>query len=330
MTNLWATRGTTGPLFCFVGHTDVVPPGDEAAWDSPPFVPTERDGKLYGRGAADMKGGIAAFITACERFLTDYPEPKGRIALLITSDEEGPAVDGTVKVIETLQTRGEQIDWCLVGEPSSQQCLGDTIKNGRRGSLSGYLTIKGTQGHVAYPQLADNPVHRAAPFLEALSREVWDQGSEHFPATTLQIANIQAGTGAPNIIPGELRLQFNLRFSTALSAETIQQRVESLLEQQGLEYELRWSLSGQPFLTPSGALVAAAQQSIAQVTGTTARLDTGGGTSDGRFIAPTGAEVIELGLNNATIHKVNEHIAIADLEPLSRIYQGILEQLLAR
>jgi succinyl-diaminopimelate desuccinylase len=326
--NLWARRGSTAPLFAFAGHTDVVPPGPLEAWDTDPFTPTLKDGELYGRGAADMKSSIAAMVTACERFVAAHPDHNGSIAFLITSDEEGPSINGTVKVVQQLEARGEKIDWCLVGEPSSRQQTGDVIKNGRRGSLNGILTIHGQQGHVAYPQLADNPIHRAAPVLAELAAMEWDAGNEHFPPTTLQISNVRAGDGTENVIPGTLEALFNLRFSTESSAESIQQRVEDMLHQHELHYTLKWKLSGQPFLTPAGELVDAARSAIAAVSGIETELSTSGGTSDGRFIAPTGAQVVELGPTNATIHKVNESVKVADLDCLSVIYEEILKRLL--
>jgi succinyl-diaminopimelate desuccinylase len=326
--NLWARRGTSAPLFAFAGHTDVVPPGPLEAWDSDPFIPTLRNGEMYGRGAADMKSSIAAMVTACERFVTAHPGHTGSIAFLITSDEEGPSVNGTVKVVEQLEGRGEKIDWCLVGEPSSQEHAGDIIKNGRRGSLNGILTIHGQQGHVAYPQLADNPIHRAAPALAELAAVEWDNGNAHFPPTTFQISNIRAGDGTENVIPGTVNVLFNLRFSTESTAESIQTRVEEILKQHDLHYTLKWKLSGQPFLTPAGALVDAARSAIATVTGIDTELSTSGGTSDGRFIAPTGAQVVELGPVNATIHKVNECVKVAELDDLSVIYEEILNNLL--
>lgn len=329
VTNLWARRGTAGPLLAFAGHTDVVPPGPENAWTSPPFRPEVRAGLLYGRGAADMKGSIAAMVTACERFLAEHPDHRGSLAFLITSDEEGSATEGTVKVIETLEARNEKIDWCLVGEPSSVEQAGDVVKNGRRGSLSGTLSVRGVQGHVAYPQLADNPVHRALPALTELAAAVWDDGNEFFPPTTLQISNIQAGTGATNVIPGTLEVLFNFRYSTASSAASLRQRVHTLLDRHGLEYRLDWFHSGGPFLTPAGALVDAVRVAIRTVTGLETELSTSGGTSDGRFIAPTGAQVVELGPVNATIHKVNECVAVDELERLTRMYEGVLRQLLA-
>jgi len=326
--NIWLRRGKTKPLFVFLGHTDVVPTGDLNAWDFPPFEPTIKEGLLYGRGTADMKGGIACFVTAVERFVQQYPDHQGSIALMITSDEEGCAKNGVVKVVEVLEQRGEKIDWCLVGEPSSEKQIGDVIKIGRRGSLCAVLTIHGIQGHVAYPHKADNPIHRFAPALKALTEEIWDQGNQFFPPTSLQISNINSGTGAENIIPADVKVMFNLRFSTELNADIIKQRVHAILDQHALHYGLNWRLSGNPFLTASGALIDAAHKAIKKVTGLETLDDTGGGTSDGRFIAPTGAEVIELGHLNGTIHKVNENIGVADLDILSKIYQKILEGLL--
>ncbi|MFK7159737.1 succinyl-diaminopimelate desuccinylase [Marinospirillum sp. MEB164] len=328
--NLWARRGQQQPLFCFAGHTDVVPPGPQERWETDPFTPEiDSEGFLRGRGAADMKGSIAAFIEALEVFLTRHPHPQIDLALLLTSDEEGPAKNGTVKVVEWLEERNEKIDWCLVGEPSSTTQVGDVIKNGRRGSLGGRLIIKGKQGHVAYPHLARNPIHLAAPALTALTEEVWDQGNAFFPATSFQISNIHAGTGATNVVPGELEVLFNWRFSTELTAEAIQARTEAILKAHQLDYVIEWQLSGLPFLTAEGSLVAAAQTAIKQVTGRQTQLSTSGGTSDGRFIAPTGAQVVELGPVNATIHQVNERVAAADLEQLSEIYSGLLESLAA-
>jgi succinyl-diaminopimelate desuccinylase len=328
--NFWARRGEQGPLLAFAGHTDVVPTGPRERWQSDPFTPTERDGMLYGRGAADMKGSLAAMVTACERFVAAHPDHRGSIAFLVTSDEEGPSVDGTVKVVEHLEGRGEKIDWCLVGEPSSNQALGDVIKNGRRGSLGGKLRVLGKQGHVAYPHLADNPVHRVTPALAELCAIEWDQGNEHFPPTSFQISNIHAGTGADNVIPGDVEVWFNLRFSTEQTEAGIRARVEALLDRHGLRYELQWRLSGHPFLTPVGELVEAVRASIREVCGLDTQLSTSGGTSDGRFIAPTGAQVVELGPLNATIHQVNECVACADLDRLSAIYEGMLTRLLAR
>ncbi len=326
--NLWARLGTEGPLFAFAGHTDVVPAGPEEQWQSPPFEPTLRNGFLHGRGAADMKGSIAAMTTACERFLAGKKQPAGSIAFLITSDEEGPATDGTVKVVEHLENRGEKIDWCLVGEPSCTNELGDTIKNGRRGSLGGRLRVKGVQGHIAYPHLAQNPIHAALPALTELCAIEWDRGNEFFPPTSFQISNIRAGTGATNVIPGEMEVVFNFRFSTEVTDTELRQQVKTILGAHGLEYELEWTLSGQPFLTPAGKLVDAARTAIHEITGIEPQLSTSGGTSDGRFIAPTGAQVLELGPLNATIHKIDEAVGIEDLEQLSAIYQKILVNLL--
>lgn len=326
--NQWLRRGTQSPLLVFLGHTDVVPPGPLDKWDSPPFEPSIRDGKLYGRGAADMKGGIAAFVTALERFLAEQPDHTGSIALLLTSDEEGPATNGVVKVVEVLQRRGDNIDWCLVGEPSSDKHIGDVIRVGRRGSLNGTLTVHGIQGHVAYPELAENPIHAFAPALQALTEEVWDQGNAFFPPTRLQVSNLNAGTGAENVIPGQLEAQFNLRFCTELDEPTIKARTHAILDRYGLKYDLQWRLSGNPFLTERGALVECTHAAIQSVCGYDTLDDTGGGTSDGRFIAPTGAQVIELGPLNASIHKINEHIGLDELETLSEIYQQVLEQLL--
>jgi succinyl-diaminopimelate desuccinylase len=326
--NLWARRGSEGPLFVFAGHTDVVPPGPDSDWRHPPFSPTEENGRLYGRGAADMKGSLAAMITATERFLAQHADHRGSIAYLITSDEEGVAIDGTVKVVEWLQTRNERIDWCLVGEPTSTSRVGDVIKNGRRGSLGATLTVQGVQGHVAYPHLAKNPLHLFAPALAELVATEWDQGNEHFPPTTFQISNIRGGTGATNVIPGELTVIFNFRFSTEVSDTQLRNHVETVLKKHQLDYKIDWQLSGQPFLTPEGELVDAAQQAIKTVCGYATELSTSGGTSDGRFIAPTGAQVLELGPLNATIHKVDEHVGLAELDTLSRIYQQILTNLL--
>jgi succinyl-diaminopimelate desuccinylase len=328
VTNFWARRGDASPLLVFAGHTDVVPTGPLQQWQSDPFQPAVRDGLLYGRGAADMKGSLAAMVTACEAFVAQHPDHKGSIGFLITSDEEGPSVNGTVKVVEQLQARGEKIDLCLVGEPSSRERLGDVIKNGRRGSLNGKLTVRGKQGHVAYPHLAVNPVHLAAPALAEMAAIEWDRGNEFFPPTSFQISNIQAGTGAENVVPGELQVMFNLRYSTELDEATIRQRVHALLDRHALDYTLDWRLSGQPFLTPAGELVAAAREAIRELTGLDTELSTSGGTSDGRFIAPTGAQVLELGPLNATIHQVNECVAVDDLDRLSDIYRRIMEKLL--
>ena len=328
VTNLWARRGTGGPLLVFAGHTDVVPPGPLDRWNSDPFTPTVRDGMLYGRGAADMKASIAAFVVAVEQFLQACPHHIGSIALLITSDEEGPAVDGTVRVCEELARRGEHPDFCIVGEPTSVDALGDTIKNGRRGSLSGRLTVRGKQGHVAYPHLARNPIHLVAPALLTLTTEHWDDGNEYFPPTTFQVSNMQAGTGAANVIPGAATLDFNFRFSTASTPETLKQRVHAILDAHELDCELDWTLGGEPFLTPSGELSRALTAAIKAETGREPTLSTTGGTSDGRFIARICPQVVEFGPINASIHQVNEHVAVADLEPLKNIYRGVLERLL--
>jgi succinyl-diaminopimelate desuccinylase len=326
--NFWAQRGDSGPILVFAGHTDVVPTGPTEQWHSPPFEPTQRDDTLYGRGAADMKASLAAMLVACEEFVAEHPDHPGRIGFLITSDEEGPAVDGTVRVMEYLQEHGQSIDWCLVGEPSSTAQLGDTIKNGRRGSLNAVLTIRGIQGHIAYPHLADNPIHRGMPALQALASEIWDEGNSFFPATSMQISNINAGTGATNVIPGDLQVVFNFRFSTEVTDVDLRHRTEAILQAQQLDYDIDWSLSGQPFLTPGGELVDAAVASIRDVTGLDTELSTSGGTSDGRFIAPSGAQVVELGPINATIHKLNEEVKISDLSRLTAIYRGILQRLL--
>jgi len=328
VTNLWARRGSAGPLVVFAGHTDVVPPGPREKWDSDPFVPTERDGHLYGRGAADMKSSIAAFVVAAEEFVAAHAGHAGSIGLLLTSDEEGPAVDGTVIVCNELQARGEQIDYCIVGEPTSVDVLGDTCKNGRRGSLSGRLTVKGIQGHVAYPHLARNPVHQLAPALAELAATEWDRGNEYFPPTTFQVSNVQAGTGATNVVPGEAVMLFNFRFSTASTPDGLKQRVHAMLDKHGLEYELQWELGGEPFLTPRGTLTEALVDAIRAETGAAAELSTTGGTSDGRFIAKICPQVIEFGPVNATIHKVNERIALDALDPLKNIYRRTLENLL--
>ena len=326
--NLWARRGTEGPLFVFAGHTDVVPTGPESNWRYPPFEPTIENGILYGRGTADMKGSIACMVTACERFIGQHPTHAGSIAFLITSDEEGPAHDGTVKVIETLEARNEKIDWCLVGEPSSTKQVCDVIKNGRRGSIGCTLKVKGKQGHVAYPHLAKNPIHEFAPVLKILTETQWDQGNDYFPPTTFQVSNIHSGTGVTNVIPGECEVIFNFRFSTAITDTQIRERVEALLNEYNVEYEIDWALSGQAFLTEKGELVAATQKAIREVCNFDSELSTSGGTSDGRFIAPTGAQVVELGPLNATIHQVNECVAVTDLETLSTVYERILFNLL--
>lgn len=328
--NFWARRGDAGPLFCFAGHTDVVPTGPLDKWDSPPFEPTVRNGLLYGRGAADMKASLAAFVTACERFVAEHPDHKGSLALLITSDEEGVAVDGTVKVVDALKARGETIDYCIVGEPTSEQRLGDTVKNGRRGSLSGRLVVHGIQGHIAYPQLAKNPIHLVAPALAELASTRWDEGNAFFPPTSWQVSNIQAGTGATNVIPGHCELLFNFRFSPESTAESLKERVYQILDKHGLGYELHWQLSGQPFITPPGALTDALSAAIAEVSGAKAELSTTGGTSDGRFIKRIARELVEFGPINATIHKLNECVEVADVEPLAAIYRRTLEGLLAK
>src|SRR5262249_9466399 len=324
----WARRGTAQPLFCFAGHTDVVPTGPIEEWQSDPFAPALRDGFLYGRGAADMKTGLAAIITATEEFVRAHPRHRGSIALLITSDEEGRSIDGTKRVMETLNARGERIDWCLVGEPSSEATVGDAIKIGRRGSLSGRLTVHGVQGHIAYPQLAENPVHAFAPALAELTSRVWDEGTEHFQPTTFQVSNFNAGTGAPNVIPCELKARFNLRYSPIQTLEALKQTVEGILRKHGVRYTIEWYVSGEPFYTPPGALSDAVGAAIFEVTGSRPKLSTGGGTSDGRFIAPMGAQVVELGVVNATIHKVNESVRVEDIDQLHRIYFNVLRNLL--
>ena len=328
--NLWARRGNRAPLVCFAGHTDVVPTGPLEHWSSDPFAPTQRDGVLYGRGASDMKTSLAAFVAAIHGFVAEHPQHAGSIAVLFTSDEEGPAVDGTVRVVEALRSRGEKLDYCVVGEPTSEARLGDVIKNGRRGSLSCNLVVKGVQGHVAYPHLARNPVHEFASALTELARTQWDQGNEHFPPTTWQVSNINAGTGAGNVIPGEVHVKFNFRFSTASTLESLQTRVVGILDRHGLKYDLDWSYDGRPFLTKPGDLVDAVARAIKSVTGVETRLSTAGGTSDGRFIADICPQVIEFGPTNATIHKVNECIRVDDIEPLRRIYQQILVNLLVK
>jgi succinyl-diaminopimelate desuccinylase len=327
--NFWAKRGSAGPVFCFAGHTDVVPSGPVDEWRSDPFTPVIKDGVLYGRGAADMKSGLAAMLTATEAFVGKYPKHRGTLAFLITSDEEGPSVDGTRRVVEVLRERQERIDWCLVGEPSSERTLGDTVKIGRRGSLSGRLTVHGIQGHIAYPQSADNPVHALAPALAELTSRTWDQGNEHFQPTTFQVSNISAGTGAPNVIPGELRARFNLRFSTVQTVEGLKSQVEEILDRHRVKYTLEWFISGQPFITAAGALSEAVTRAVQEELHLTPKLTTGGGTSDGRFIAPMGAQVIELGVVNESIHKVNESVAVADIAKLHAVYSRTLELLLA-
>lgn len=327
--NLWARRGNASPVICFAGHTDVVPTGPVKEWDSDPFTPTVRDGLLYGRGASDMKGSLAAFVTAIEKFVAEHPQHRGSIAMLLTSDEEGVAVDGTARVVETLQERNEKLDYCIVGEPTCVAKTGDTIKNGRRGSLSCTLIVKGVQGHIAYPHLAKNPVHLVAPTIAELASTTWDNGNEFFPPTSWQISNIQAGTGATNVIPGSVNIQFNFRFSTASTEDALKQKVRTILDSHGLEYELEWESSGKPYLTSRGDLVDTASAAIKQVLGLDTELSTSGGSSDGRFIADICPQVIELGPLNATIHKINECVAVADLDALSEIYYFTLVRLLA-
>jgi succinyl-diaminopimelate desuccinylase len=327
--NFWATRGGGGPVLCFAGHTDVVPSGPLDEWHSDPFLPVIKDGLLYGRGAADMKSGLAAMVTACEEFVRRHPAHRGTIAFLITSDEEGPSVDGTRRVVEVLRERSQRIDWCLVGEPSSEKSLGDTIKIGRRGSLSGRLTVHGIQGHIAYPQFADNPVHALAPALAELAARTWDRGNEHFQPTSFQVSNISAGTGAPNVIPGELKARFNLRFSTEQTVDGLKAGVTEILERHQVKHTLEWFISGYPFLTVPGELSEAATRAVQEQLHITPKLSTGGGTSDGRFIAPMGAQVIEIGVINESIHKVNECVRVADIDALHRIYVRTLELLLA-
>ena len=333
VTNLWAvkrgTAGAQGPLLAFAGHTDVVPTGPIEQWSSPPFQPSHRDGVLYGRGAADMKTSLAAFVVASEEFVAAHPQHRGAIAFLITSDEEGPATDGTVKVVEALQARGEKMDYCIVGEPTSTHTLGDCVKNGRRGSMSGKLVVKGVQGHIAYPHLAKNPVHLLAPALAELVAEKWDDGNEYFPPTTWQVSNMHSGTGASNVIPGHADVMFNFRFSTASTVEGLQKRVHAILDKHGLEYDLHWSVSGLPFLTPHGTLSKALEKAIQDETGVTTELSTTGGTSDGRFIARMCEQVVEFGPPNASIHKIDEHIEVKFIDPLKNVYRRVLEQLIA-
>ncbi len=328
VSNLWARRGTTPPLFCFAGHTDVVPTGPLEEWQSDPFTPVVREGMLYGRGAADMKSGLAAMVTATEEFVAAHPRHSGSIAFLITSDEEGPSLDGTRRVVELLRSRGEHIDWCLLGEPSSELSTGDTVKIGRRGSLSGRLTVHGVQGHIAYPQLAENPVHALAPALAELVSRTWDEGTEHFQPTSFQISNLNAGTGAPNVIPGELKARFNLRYAPVQTLVGLRHTVEEILRRHGVRHTLEWHVSGEPFYTAPGVLSRSVSEAVAAVTGVSPKLSTTGGTSDGRFIAPLGAQVIELGVVNATIHKVNECVRVADIDLLQRMYLNVLERLL--
>lgn len=328
--NLWARRGDTSPVVCFAGHTDVVPTGPLDQWYSDPFTPTIRDGILYGRGASDMKASLAAFVTSIEGFVAQHPDHTGSIALLITSDEEGIATDGTVKVVEMLAARGEKIDCCIVGEPTCVSQLGDTIKNGRRGSLSGRLTVKGIQGHIAYPHLVRNPIHQAAPVIAELAAIEWDKGNEYFPPTSWQISNIHGGTGATNVVPGTVEIRFNFRHSTASTKDDLKVRVHEVLDRHGLEYDLDWEESGNPYLTPRGSLVDAISTAIKEVTGLDTELSTTGGTSDGRFIADICAQVVEFGPMNASIHKLNENVPVAALEPLRAIYQKTLEKLLSR
>lgn len=328
VTNLWARRGTAQPLLVFAGHTDVVPTGPLGQWTSDPFTPTHRDGKLYGRGAADMKTSLAAMVVAVEEFVAAHPDHKGSIGFLITSDEEGPAIDGTVIVCNQLKARGEQLDYCIVGEPTSVKQIGDMIKNGRRGTMSGKLIVKGVQGHIAYPHMAKNPIHLAAPALAELVSIEWDQGNDYYLPTSWQMSNIHAGTGASNVIPGECVIDFNFRFSTASTVEGLQQRVHDVLDRHGLDYDLKWTVGGLPFLTPRGELSTALSSAIKSETGLDTELSTTGGTSDGRFIAQICPQVVEFGPTNATIHKIDEHIAVAEIEPLKNIYRRTLENLL--
>jgi succinyl-diaminopimelate desuccinylase len=327
--NFWARRGTTAPVLCFAGHTDVVPTGPLEEWRTDPFKPVIIDGILYGRGAADMKSGLAAMVTACEQFVREHPDHTGSIAFLITSDEEGPSVDGTKRVVETLRQRGERIDWCIVGEPSSEHLVGDTIKIGRRGSFSGRLTVHGVQGHIAYPHLAENPVHSFAPALAELTAHVWDQGNEHFQPTSFQVSNINAGTGAPNVIPGELKARFNLRYNPVQTQQGLKQTVEAILDRHKVRYTIEWYVSGEPFYTPPGTLSAAVSTAVTKMNGKPPAMSTGGGTSDGRFIATLGTQVVELGVTNASIHKVNESVAVAEIDALHGLYVEVLKQLFA-
>jgi succinyl-diaminopimelate desuccinylase len=328
VTNLWARLGTASPVLCFAGHTDVVPPGNESEWSSHPFEPTFVGDLLYGRGSADMKSGLAAMIVALEDFLAKHPEHSGSLALLITSDEEGRARDGTLKVMEALRDRDEHIDWCVLGEPSSQHTLGDIVRIGRRGSLSGMLTVRGVQGHVAFPQHADNPIRRFAPVLAELHQIEWDNGNDHFPPTSFQVVDVRAGIGAPNVTPGELSARFNFRYSTEWTQESLQEKVHSVFDAHDIDYELNWHLSGKPFLTEPGALIDAVSKAVAEETGSSPELSTGGGTSDGRFISPAGTDVVELGPVNASIHKIDEHVNVEDVITLTRMYRRIMELML--
>ncbi len=330
VTNLWARRGKVGPVLCFAGHTDVVPPGTIADWNSDPFEPSIRDGLLYARGSADMKSGLAAMIVAIERFVEDHPDHDGSLALLITSDEEGRASDGTLKVVEALQARKEKIDWCVLGEPSSKESLGDIVRIGRRGSLSGMLTVHGVQGHVAFPQFADNPIRRFAPILTELHEVVWDNGNDSFPPTSFQVVDIQSGIGAPNVTPATLSARFNFRYSTEWDHEGLQRKVHGIFDAHDIDYELDWHLSGKPFLTMPGKLIDATSQTIIELTGNVPELSTGGGTSDGRFISPAGIDVVELGPVNASIHKLDEHVSIEDVVRLTEMYHRIIELMLQK
>jgi len=326
--NFWARRGTQKPVLAFAGHTDVVPTGPVEEWHTPPFEPTLKDGFLYGRGAADMKGSLASWVVALEQFIALHPDHHGSLALLITSDEEGPFVDGTTRVIDVLEARNEKIDWCIVGEPSSTNTLGDVIKNGRRGSLTAAITAKGIQGHVAYPHLVNNPIHKVVPALAELAATKWDDGNEFFPPTSFQIANINGGTGASNVVPGHVEVMCNFRYSTELTADDLTAKVEAILDRHEVDFDINWTYNGLPFLTASGALVDACLEAIKTTTGTISQLSTAGGTSDGRFIAPTGAQVVELGPCNATIHKLNECVKVSDLEQLTLVYQAVLSRLM--
>ena len=328
VSNIWARRGSQSPVLCFAGHTDVVPPGPDSEWHTDPFEPVMKDGHIYGRGSADMKSGLAAMVVAVERFVAAHPDHTGSIAFLVTSDEEGRARDGTLKVMQTLDTREEKIDWCVIGEPSSHETLGDIVRIGRRGSLSGMLSVRGIQGHVAYPQLADNPIRRFAPVLDELHRIEWDDGNDYFPPTSFQVVEIQAGLGFPNVTPGELSARFNFRYSTEWDYEGLQARVQEIFDSADIDYELRWHLSGEPFLTQPGTLIDAIAESVREICGIEPELSTGGGTSDGRFISPSGVDVVELGPLNASIHKVNEHVSADDVVALARMYERVLEKLL--